>query len=166
MSQGGLLRKGNRKWTVWRDDKEATKQIYCHMLVEAFLITTGEVQGDDVTPLCKVKVRSWSSPEGFFFFSSEQSVNLYSPLIFSVSGVRYLSVVLATQAVRKMWRWIGFRSSAFTPVGLLYWLLWGFFHKRPELLQMFFAIVFQAVVHIRLLHYMYLKAIVTSYFAD
>jgi len=50
------------------------------------------------------------------FFSSERGVNLCSPLIFG-SGVWRLSVVLATQAVRKLWRWIGFRSDAFTPVG-------------------------------------------------
>lgn len=34
--------------------KAATEQIYCRALFETFPIPAGEVQGDDVTPLCKV----------------------------------------------------------------------------------------------------------------
>lgn len=72
------MHKGNRKHTVWRDDKEATRQIYFHMLTETSLITTGEVRGNDVTPFWKVKV---SFPWGFF--SSKQTVNLRSLYVFS-----------------------------------------------------------------------------------
>lgn len=58
--------------------KAATEQIYCRALFETFPIPAGEVQGDDVTPFCKVKVSYRFLPSGFFF-PGERSVNLYPP---------------------------------------------------------------------------------------
>lgn len=51
------------------------------------------------------------------FFSPVGEAWTCPPLIFR-SGMCYRSVVLATQAVRKLWRCIGFRSTAFNPMWL------------------------------------------------
>lgn len=87
----------------------ATSQILCHALPEAFLpLPPAEVQGVDVTPSLHGEGQLPTLPSGFSS-PGERSVNSRSPRkppppTFGVSGARYLSVVLATQAVGKMWR--------------------------------------------------------------
>lgn len=89
----------------------ATNQILCHALPEAFLpLAPAEVQGVDVTPALHGEGQLPTLPSGFSS-PGERSVNLRSPSkppppspTFGVSGARYLSVALATQAVGKMWR--------------------------------------------------------------
>lgn len=48
--------------------KAATEQIYCRPLFETFPGPAGEVQVDDVTPFCKVKVSYRFLPSRLFFF--------------------------------------------------------------------------------------------------
>lgn len=87
----------------------ATNQILCHALPEAFLpLPPAEVQGVDVTPSLHGEGQLPTLPSGFSS-PGERSVNSRSPRkppppTFGVSGALYLSVVLATQAVGKMWR--------------------------------------------------------------
>lgn len=69
ISHGGLLRRGNtQKWTVCRDDKEATEETYFHLLFQTFLITTG-ASLPNASPLF-AKFGSAVDPplEAFWFF--------------------------------------------------------------------------------------------------
>lgn len=106
------------------------------------------------------KLRSAPSPPLRLFFPVSKAWTCTPPTL-SVSRVCYLSVVLATQAVRKLWRWIGFRSTAFTPVGLRdfctsFCVYLFFFSESSEPWQMFCAIVFLPAI-LPSLHYIYFK---------
>lgn len=131
---------GSRKSAVQRDDKNGHR---------ADLLLHVQVQGDDVTPFCKVKVSYRFLPSGFFFSWWEKRELVPPPAhIQREWGVLSLCCSCNTSCrkdVEVNWfqkHWL--------------WLLWDlrtgfcvffhFFFLCPELLQMFPAIVFQAVV--------------------
>lgn len=103
-----------------RDDKEATEQIYCRMLLEIFLITTGEVQGDmcddmGYDPFLQCLRSSHNPPLRLFLRWVHYELVLPSYLrVVCVISLLFLQHKLP----EKLWRWIGFRSAALTPAGL------------------------------------------------
>lgn len=105
ISHGGLLSRGNRKGTVRRDDKEATEQIDFHLLFQTFLITSGASPRRPCDPLfCKVEFSCRCPLEAFlfFFFLFLGRTGNCAPTLFYCVWVVLSSVVLATQAVRKL----------------------------------------------------------------
>lgn len=89
ISHGGLLRRGNRKGTVRRDDKEATEQIDFHLLVQTFLITSGASPRRPCDPLFARLSSAVDAPSRlfFFFFWAERGIVL--PLTSIVCGLCY-----------------------------------------------------------------------------